>query len=203
MLQHLIDSGTDDETALGNLIYLFEPAHFDLYSLWHWILHSVARNRGYADQIAHALVAQSAAAHSLIRGLTLETMRLAQSEVLYRQATSNIAFEGMLFPKDEVVRVCLWEGHKDEQTFPRPFEFKPERFLNREYSLNQFAPFGLDKYRCIGAELTMSLTMLFIEELLRNFTCEIKGDGPPQLGDYHWEPNANFSFVLIPRYAAS
>jgi hypothetical protein len=37
-LGHLVRSGEVDATALGNLAYLFEPSHFDLYSLWHWML---------------------------------------------------------------------------------------------------------------------------------------------------------------------
>src|SRR5262249_46343936 len=37
-LKLIVERDELDETALGNLIYMFEPSHFDLYSLWRWIV---------------------------------------------------------------------------------------------------------------------------------------------------------------------
>ena len=171
MLKHLVETKSDDDTALGNLIFMFEPAHFDVYSLWHWLLYYLAKNNHVADRIAEALAADRVAADKLVRATILETLRLNQSEVLYRQAADDIVFDGQFMPKGEVVRVCLWEGHKDEGTFTDPFAFRPERFLEQDFGLDQFAPFGLDKRRCIGADLTMALTSIFVAELCRRFSC--------------------------------
>ena len=65
MLRHLIDSGADDDTAIGNLIFLFEPAHFDLYSLWHWVLRYIGSNRQVAERISAALAANPVEAERL------------------------------------------------------------------------------------------------------------------------------------------
>ena len=202
VLRHIVESGSDDRTALGNLVYMFEPAHFDVYSLWHWVLWHIAGHQGVAERIAVALKTNQAEAENLVRAAILETLRLEQSEVLYREAKSSVAFDGMFLPKDTIVRVCLWEGHKDRQTFPEPFAYRPDRFMERQYEVDQFAPFGLDKHRCIGAELTLSLTALFLEELVSNFACVIANEGPAQLGSYHWEPNADAKISLSPRPAA-
>ena len=43
MLRQMVANDTLDETALGNLINLFESSHFDIYSLWHWLLWYLAR----------------------------------------------------------------------------------------------------------------------------------------------------------------
>ena len=40
----MVESGELDDTALGNLAYMFESSHFDLYSLWHWILSYLGGN---------------------------------------------------------------------------------------------------------------------------------------------------------------
>ena len=37
-LKLMVERDELDETALGNLIYMFEGSHFDLYSLWRWIV---------------------------------------------------------------------------------------------------------------------------------------------------------------------
>jgi cytochrome P450 len=199
MLRHLIDNGFDDDTALGNLIFLFEPAHFDLYSLWHWLLRYIGGDRRVAEDISSALAANPERAERQIRAIILETLRLNQSEVLYRQAASDISFDGFLIPKDQVVRICMWEAHKDEKSFPQPFAFSPDRFLERDFDIDQFAPFGMDKHRCIGADLTLDLSTLFVSELLKNFICELVSDGPPQMGQYHWEPGQDVAVAFTTR----
>jgi len=191
LLQHLVETKSDDDTALGSLIFMFEPAHFDVYSLWHWLLYYLAKNNHVADRIAEALSADRIAADKLVGATILETLRLNQSEVLYRQAADDIVFDGQFMPKGEVVRVCLWEGHKDEGTFADPFAFRPERFLKQDFGLDQFAPFGLDKRRCIGADLTMALTSIFVAEFCRRFSCTLIADAPAMFGAYHWEPGAD------------
>jgi cytochrome P450 len=202
-LRQLVESGSDDQTAIGNLVYLFEPAHFDVYSLWHWILWHLALHRDAAERIATALATNTADANALVQAAILETLRLEQSEVLYRETKSNVTFDGMFLPKDTIVRVCLWEGHKDDRAFPEPFAYRPERFVGHQYDADQFAPFGMDKHRCIGADLTMSATTLFVEELLSNFTCTVDRPGPAQLGPYHWEPNLDARISLSSRRAGS
>ena len=199
VLKHLVETKSDDDTALGNLIFLFEPAHFDVYSLWHWLLYYLAKNNHVADSIAEVLAADRDEADKLVIATILETLRLDQSEVLYRQAADDIVFDGQFMPKGEVVRVCLWEGHKDMANFPDPFAFRPERFLEQDFSLDQFAPFGLDKRRCIGADLTMALTSIFVAEFCRRFSCTLIADAPPMLGAYHWEPGADSLISLSSR----
>jgi cytochrome P450 len=199
VLRYLVESGSDDETALGNLIYMFEPAHFDVYSLWHWVLQHMAEHPHVADRIAEALHSTPADAGPLVQAAVLETLRLAQSEILYREAKSDGTFDGLFFPKGGIVRVCLWEGHKDERTFPEPFAFRPDRFQGRPFEIDEFSPFGLDKHRCIAAEVTVSLTALFLEELLTDFSCELADAGPAELGTYHWEPNAQSKISLSAR----
>jgi cytochrome P450 len=191
VLKQLVETKSDDDTALGSLIFLFEPAHFDVYSLWHWLVYYLAKNQHVANRITEALAAGRGAADKLVGAAILETLRLNQSEVLYRQASDDIVFDGQFMPKGEVVRVCLWEGHKDEANFADPFAFRPERFLEQDFGLDQFAPFGLDKRRCIGADLTMALTSIFVAELCRHFSCTLIADAPPVLGAYHWEPGTD------------
>jgi cytochrome P450 len=196
VLKHLVETKADDDTALGNLIFMFEPAHFDVYSLWHWLLYYLAKNTHIAGRIAGAFAGDRVAADNLVRATISETLRLNQSEVLYRQAADDIVFDGRFMPKGEVVRVCLWEGHKDAGTFADPFAFRPERFLEQDFGLDQFAPFGLDKRRCIGADLTMALTSIFVAELCRCFSCALIADAPPVFGAYHWEPGTDSLIAL-------
>jgi cytochrome P450 len=195
-LSYLVVSGELDDTALGNLIYMFESAHFDIYSLWHWIVKQLVSNPRAAERFREAAAAGGVGRSRMARAIVLETLRLEQSEVLYRVPTCDIIFDGFLIPKRTVVRACLWEGHKDAQVFADPFKFDPDRFLTRDYDMEEFAPFGLDKRRCIAADFVVKASAAFVEILLTGFTLKMTSDGPPRKGPYHWEPSSDLSIVI-------
>jgi cytochrome P450 len=193
-LSYLVAAGDMDETALGNLIYMFESSHFDLYSLWTWLLQHLAVN----PEVMTRFRAETDALHSrrAAEAIVLETLRLEQSEAINRDASCDILFDGYLIPRNTVVRGCLWEGHKDPRIFDDPFAFNPGRFIGRAWSIDEFAPFGLDKHRCIAADFVIAISTMFVEIVLREFQLAIASVGPPQKGIYHWEPGPDLSIVL-------
>ena len=198
MLRHMVLSDTLDETSLGNLINLFEGAHFDVYSLWHWLLWYLAREPAIGARL-RTLPEGGEPAHRLLTAIIKETLRLNQSEVLLRRSTSDIAFDGFLIPGGSTVRVCLWESHKEERVFPDPFRFDPDRFLQQNHDIEEFAPFGLDKRRCIGGDVTFAASSVFVERLLRDYEMIVEQDGPAVRGKYHWEPNPRFAVRVMRR----
>ncbi len=192
MLRYLVVRDQLDETALGNLVNLFEPSHFDVYSLWHWLLWYLAREPELRARI-RAMPPDAPESGALLVAIVQETLRLNQSETLLRLAKRDITFDGFLIPGQSRVRVCLWESHKDPAIFPDPFRFDPDRFLARSYSIEEFAPFGLDKKRCIGGDLVLAMSARFVERMARDYDWEITGDGPPFRSVYHWQPSPQFS----------
>ena len=80
------------------------------------------------------------ARHAAAEAFTLETLRMDQSERLMRNVGRDIRFEGWLIPAGSLVRVCMWEAHKDPDAFPRPFVFDPSRFLNDVSAGERFSP---------------------------------------------------------------
>ena len=191
MLRHLVLRDQLDETALGNLVNLFEPSHFDVYSLWHWLLWYIAREPGLRARI-RAMPSGAPEFGALLEAVVQETLRLNQSETLLRLAKRDIVFDGFLIPGQTRVRVCLWESHKDPAIFPDPFRFDPDRFLARSYSIEEFAPFGLDRKRCIGGDLVLAMSARFVDRVARDYDWEITGDGPPLRSVYHWQPSPEF-----------
>ena len=81
-LSYLVAAGDMDETALGNLIYMFEGSHFDLYSFWTWLVQHLAANPEVMTRFraeTDALQSRRAA-----EAIVLETLRLEQSEAINR-----------------------------------------------------------------------------------------------------------------------
>jgi cytochrome P450 len=192
-LKFMVERDELDETALGNLIYTFEGSHFDLYSLWRWIVKYLVSNSTWIEKVHNT---PAPARTRLCIAIVLETLRLESSEYLYRFTNSDIRYQHYFIPKGTAFRVCVWEGHKNPNVFPNPFRFDPERFIGRTYSLEEYAPFGLDKKHCIASDFVVTLSAMFIEVLLERFAVTLASDGPPKFGSHHWEPNPDFSITL-------
>jgi unspecific monooxygenase len=192
-LKYMVERDELDETALGNLIYAFEGSHFDLYSLWRWVLKYLVSNPGWIKKVHNIL---PSARTPLCEAIVLETLRLESSEYLSRITNSDISYQNHFIPKGTSLRVCVWEGHKNPNIFPDPFRFDPERFVGRTYSLEEYAPFGLDKRHCIASDFVVALSALFIKALLERFVVTLASDGPPKFGAWHWEPNPDFSIYV-------
>ena len=201
LLRHMVSTGSLDPTVFGNLLYMLESSNHDVYSLWRWIW----RHLGGAPAVVARLRAAapgSAELRVLAEAVVWETLRLEQSEVLLRQVTGDIAFDGCLLPSGSVLWVGIWEGHKDPGVFPEPFRFDPDRFVGREYPVEQYTPFGMDHRRCLGSDIVLGAGRFFVEALARDFEWTMVGDGPPARGPFHWEPSLRFAVRFSPRAAA-
>ena len=198
VLQSAVKDGTVDETLLGNIIYMHEPSHFDIFSLWRWIIFYLGGNPEVA---AHFRSLEPDHRRELARSIVQETLRLNQSELLLRTTTKDIEYLGYSIPQNTSVRLCLWEGHKNPENFPDPFHFDPARFLKNRPSTDQFAPFGMDRHRCIGVDIAMVASINFVEQLINRFDVTIITEKPVYRGAYHWEPDPTTEIRLMPTTA--
>ncbi len=199
VLQHLAKENSLDDTHIGNLIYMVESGRFDTYSLLRWVVKYLSEQSPLQDSLHCSNEEPVAGSVSLSMAVVLETLRCNQSEAIQRDLLDDITFEDYLFPVGSRVRICLWEAHKNESNFPDSLSFKPERFLDKQPGLDQFAPFGVDQHRCVAADSVVRLGTLFVEEFSRNYLCETVLDGSPVRGPFHWEPNTNFSVRIVKR----
>jgi cytochrome P450 len=91
------------------------------------------------------------------------------------------------------------ETHRDPAVFPEPDRFRPQRFLERRYSADEYAPFGLGEHQCIAGSLVVSVAAAFVEELVGRYAWSVIADGPRQYqpGRFHWEPSPGFAIRLF------
>lgn len=187
VLQLLDDGGDLDETSLGNLIYMVEIGRFDMASLARWMVKLAA---DHPDAVDRLITTATGDRGLQAEAFVLETLRLHQSERLMRVALEDLAFDGYLIPKDSIVRLCLWESHKDGAVFPDPFAFDPSRFTSQRFTSDDFAPFGLGARRCPASDLAVSLASGLAGAMATVARPSIVADGPPIHGAWHWEPSA-------------
>jgi cytochrome P450/predicted ATP-grasp superfamily ATP-dependent carboligase len=196
VMQRCFNADTLDDVMLGNLIYMVEMGRYDLHSLFRWLLKYAAENPEIMTRIAAEDRETRTGEKGTASAFVKETLRLDQSERLTRVVKKDFVFDGYFFPKDAQVRLCLWESHKLEENFADPFEFKPQRFLDHEYGLDVFAPFGLNQHRCPMASPVIQMGADFVGTLADGYRVEPVAGTAANRGPYHWQPGENFSVVL-------
>ena len=85
---------------------------------------------------------------ALVDKFIMETLRLAQSEYLYRVVRRDFEFEGFRFPKGWLIRLCVWESHRTSDAFDDPELFDPDRFVESSYRASDYSPFGWAQHAC-------------------------------------------------------
>lgn len=185
LLGHFVAADRLDETVIGNLIQMVEAGRFDMMGLWAWLIQILGANAWALDQIAGTKDTR----REFCEAVVLEALRLEQSEFIFRVATSDIQFDGHFIPRRSRVRIAVWESHKDPHHFERPFRFDPRRFLHHKPGAEIYAPFGLDKHRCVGADWVVALSSRFVERLALGLRWEMSGDAAPARGVFHFEPS--------------
>jgi cytochrome P450 len=68
-----------------------------------------------------------------------------------RVCRSDLSVGEWTVPAGEAVIINISAILADPDLFPAPHEFRPERFLDRTFSVGEFMPFGGGHRRCLGA----------------------------------------------------
>lgn len=205
LLAALQAQGTVDATLLGNLIYMVELGRYDLRGLLRWISRYAADDAEWLDGVATeaAMSVPDDGGSDAARAFVLEALRMDQSERLMRDVLDDIVLDGWLIPKGALVRVCMWEAHKEARHFLEPFTFDPVRFRLVDSEGENFSPFGLDQHHCPLSGPVVQIAVAFLRVLARDYVLHGLGAEPPVRGPYHWEPSPRFEITLEPRTGAS
>jgi cytochrome P450 len=116
-----------------------------------------------------------------LQAVIKETLRLhpVVTEVL-RKIEQPLQLGPHLLPAGKAVSASILLAHLDEQRFPTPHEFKPERFLDRSYSPFDYLPFGGGHRRCIGAAFSTFEMQISMGLLVRNYDVTLHDEAPPR-----------------------
>jgi len=184
-----------DATIVANLLYVVQNARDDTAGLLLWTLAML----GDHPQWARALAATDEPEALALR-IVLETLRLEQSEFLFRKARAPLAIEGFTVPAGWLVRFCIRESHRDPTLFPDPDRFDPDRFRTMA-PRSAYSPFGAStsRHACLGEQITKTVASITLAELARGFTWTVATDGPREFDGWHWTPSEHFRITIARR----
>ncbi|MEM1171369.1 MAG: cytochrome P450 [Cyanobacteria bacterium P01_H01_bin.35] len=115
-----------------------------------------------------------------LNAVCCETLRIYPVALITspRISKSPITIMGQEYPVGTALAPCIYLTHHREDLYPEPKKFKPERFLERQYSAYEFFPFGGSNRRCIGAAFAMFEMKLILATILRRYSLALADKQP-------------------------
>ncbi|RCJ33507.1 cytochrome P450 [Nostoc minutum NIES-26] len=100
-----------------------------------------------------------------------ETLRIYPIVIsgFFRIVKSPIEIMGYQLPKGTAIIPSIYLAHHREAVYPRPQQFRPERFLERQFSPYEYLPFGGGNRRCIGLAFAQYEMKIALATILSQF----------------------------------
>lgn len=111
-----------------------------------------------------------------------ETLRLypIAMSAFPRIVKQSIDLAGYALEPGTVIMPSIYLAHHRVEVYPEPKQFKPERFLERQFSPYEYLPFGGGDRRCIGAAFALFEMKLVLFELLTHWDLALVTTKPIQ-----------------------
>lgn len=181
LLKHLAKDPLCSEQELYNEAMTFFLAGFETTAnALFWCLYCLAHNPNAIQRIQeeikdvdlNSFTDLEALKHlpfikaSVMEGLRLYPVAWFRSKI----ANSNAKIGKFDIQKGNIVWVCSYLTHRDENLWPNPDIFQPERFLNEKLIKPfSYVPFGGGKTFCIGKEMAMMELTVILAHLFKSY----------------------------------
>ncbi len=129
-----------------------------------------------------------------------ETLRIYPVAILLfqRKVEKLVSLCGHDLEPGTLLYGSIYLTHQREDLYPEPKKFRPERFLERQFSPYEFLPFGGGVRRCIGMALAQFEMKLILTKILQNLELDLIDDGEvkPKRRGLVTGPNRSIQMVV-------
>lgn len=185
-----IDPNMPDAVAIDNLLFMLRIGATNTAGLMTWATQFLAIESDLKVRLADG-------EEGLAEAMVMETLRLAQSEYVYRRVTSDMTLDGLRLRQGWLVRLCVAEAHRDPAAFPHPEDFT-DRFLRSRPSQDTYSPFGFGRHACNAGGIATAIVVATLRALASDSSLQIS---PAQSVTRefrhwsHWRPTDDLTFI--------
>ncbi|MFM9156589.1 MAG: cytochrome P450, partial [Dolichospermum sp.] len=90
-----------------------------------------------------------------------------------RRVKTPISLCGYQLEPGTIVMGSIYLAHHREDTYPEHEKFRPERFLEKQFSPYEFLPFGGGSRRCIGLAFAQMEMKLILAKVLKTWSMKL------------------------------
>ena len=132
------------------------------------------------DSLGENMDPMAIAALPYLTAVASETLRIYPIAPIAapRISTEEITINGRAFPPNTYLAPAIYSVHHRLDLYPDSKEFRPERFLENQFSSSEFIPFGGGSRRCLGYALAKLELNLILATLLTQHSFQLAGDEP-------------------------
>ncbi len=180
-------NGLSDQDLRDELMTLLLAGHETTATALTWAMYWIHRQPEVRQRLLQELDAVSDPSDPsqflqlpYLTAVCNETLRINPVAMLTfpRRVESPVELCGYHLNPGEFVLGCIYLIHQREDLYPQPQQFRPERFLERQFSPYEFMPFGAGVRRCVGAALAQYEMKVVLGTLLRQFEFQLMNQEP-------------------------
>ena len=99
-----------------------------------------------------------------------------------RRIKQPVEIGGRTYQPGPAFTACIYLVHHDERTYPEPYAFRPERFLEGNPGKFSWIPFGGGVRRCLGASFAQLEMRIALQAILSQVEVASALDGREGIG---------------------
>jgi cytochrome P450 len=171
-----------------------------------WAFERLLRTPNAYDRLREEVRSgDSAAGPAYVEATIHETMRSRPViPIIVRSVKRRWRFGEYVVAADTPIAVSIIGLHHRDDVYPRPQDYRPERFLNRKPGTYTWIPFGGGIRRCLGATLAMAEQRVVLEAIARRTDLAAPDSAPelPRMRNVTMIPRHGSRIVVVDRRSA-
>ncbi|MCC5634211.1 cytochrome P450 [Nostoc sphaeroides CHAB 2801] len=176
-----------DEEIKDELLTILFTGHETTATMLAWALYELHRNSDVLEKLLQELYKLGENPNPMeisrlpyLTAVCQETLRMYPViPIIFPRITkSSINIAGYQFEPETTLMPSIYLVHYREDLYPHPYQFKPERFLERQYSPSEYFPFGGGSRRCLGYALALLEMKLVLATVLSNYQLALVKNRP-------------------------